>query len=61
MEKKIMEQPSVTGVEAAACIANVAAAIAVFGEATGPAIAAAGAVCNIVAVVPLLGAGSVIA
>lgn len=60
MEKKEMKQPQIVGVEAAACIANVAAAVAVFGE-SGTAIAATGALCNLPAVVPIIGAGSIIA
>ncbi len=61
MEKKEMQKPELLGVEAAACVANPAAAIAVFGTQTGNAIVAAGVVCNLPAMVPLLGAGSIIA
>lgn len=61
MEKKAMEKPELLGVEAAACVANPAAAVAVFGSETAAAITAAAALCNLPAMVPILGAGSIIA
>lgn len=54
-----MKKPEITGLSAAACIAVPATAIAILGSA-GSAIAAAGALCNLPAVVPILGAGSII-
>lgn len=61
MEKKEMKKPELLGVEAVACAANPATAIAIFGATTGKAIVAAAATCNIPAMVPLLGAASIIA
>jgi len=60
MNKKEMQKPEFLAVEAAACVANPAAAVAVFGSAA-EAIIAAGAVCNLPAMVPLIGGGSIIA
>jgi len=51
--KKVMEQPKALGLEAVACIANIAAATAVFGSSAGE-IVAIGAACNLPA---LAGAG----
>ncbi|MFA9378684.1 MAG: hypothetical protein ACERKZ_18360 [Lachnotalea sp.] len=55
-----MNKPEITGLSAAACIAVPATAVAALGP-IGETIAVVGAGCNIVAVVPILGAVSVIA
>lgn len=55
-----MKKPEIIGLSAAACIANPVTAVAVIGPA-GKGIAAAGAICNLPAIVPLLGATSIIA
>lgn len=60
INKQEMMEPKMVGLDAAVCIVNPAAAIAVFGTATGQAIAAAGIVCNLPAVVPLVVGGSLI-
>ncbi|MGB8452185.1 MAG: hypothetical protein WCD89_07615 [Anaerocolumna sp.] len=55
-----MKKPEFLGLSAVACIANPVTAVAAIGPA-GEAIAAAGAICNLPAVVPILGGVSIIA
>lgn len=54
-----MQKPEITGLSAAACIAVPATAVSVLGS-IGYTIAAVGAGCNIVAVVPIIGSISII-